>query len=319
LFWAGLHLGFFYAALWSQEPELYAGRHEYAAWAGLSIALADTAARLLATVEHRRIWTSLGLVAVSVALFFHVSLVHAAGETWLQRARDVAAVEQEMKQLLPAVDASTTLYARRFVIQPGFLPYAASVWYDAPLLTGGSLRSFTARGQLDRETYLFDYADSRLFIAMPSLQEHETTRLLWQQPVANVTLPTGAADVNGSYELEEVGGPPADRRLALRATPPATRGAWLSLAFRATATAGDTFRTDVWGNACSFRLHVQGEAGAVAPTIIQRAGNSSEWQDLAVDLTPLAGKAITFFLETGETTDEAGCTGYWTWPRITAD
>jgi hypothetical protein len=244
--------------------------------------------------------------------------VQTADAHWLEHAREVAAVEQDMKRLLPTVDASTTLYARRFVIRPSFLPYATSVWYDVPLLQGGSLQAFTTREQLDRETYLFDYVDESLFIAMPSLQQHEKTRLLWQQPAARVTLPTGAPDVKGSYELDDIGGPPADRRLALRAAPPAARGAWLSLAFHTTVARRETFRTDVWGKTCDFRVHVQDDRGTVAPTIIQRAG-SGEWQAFSVDLTPLAGREVTFFLETGEAADDADCTGYWTWPRVTSD
>jgi hypothetical protein len=223
-----------------------------------------------------------------------------------------------MKQLLPVVDADTTLYARRFVIRPSFLPYAASVWYDVPLLSGGSLQALTARDELDRKTYLFDFVDDRLFIAMPSLQQYAKTRLLWQQPAASATLPTGAPDEEGSYELEEIGGPLADRRLALRATPPASRGAWLALAFHTTVATGDFFRTDVWGDGCDFRLHAQDDAGTVAPTIIQRAGNRRAWQSMAVNLSSLVGKTVTFSLETGEASDETGCNGYWTWPRITS-
>ncbi len=205
LIWLGLHLVFIYFALWSQRPDLFAGRHLYSSWIGVCVAVAGTLAefapgkgsrlktsdrtrpafthrlrtRLPATIRHP---VFVLLLAFLVFLGLQARQVSRAHEGWVIRTGLVREAETQMKDLLPELPLNAVVFAHRFALTPGFLPDTLAVWYDRPEVSGGSLVKFRANEQFRQATndfYVLDYADGRLYNLLPELQETSRATLLW--------------------------------------------------------------------------------------------------------------------------------------------
>ena len=184
-----------------------------------------------------------------------------------------------MKELLPTVDANSTIFAHRFPITPGFLPATFQVWYETTINTavGGGLPQLQHAQQATHDYYVFDYQNGNVVNLMPELQEHEETLFLWAQDgrLEQIT-PSNpgivqAPDVNLN---PVVAGPEGDLRLTI--VPPALETAvtWNSLIYPITPPANSQLQ---------FSLFHQDTEAAFRVRLL---GRGSEWETLLETTIP---------------------------------
>lgn len=281
LLWAALHLGLLYVTVWTQAPELFAGRHLYNAWSAPALALAALAARVTAGRSRQ----ALRVILSALFLFIAASALFTGDNqrAWQQHTAEIAGVEAQMKTLLPNASPETRIYAHRFALQPSFTPYVAAVWYQEPGISGGSLQRLLQQPSLTAETYLFDYADGRLYNLWPELQQYERTIPLWQPD--NIALrEVDTPGARGSYLPAQVAGPTGEERLALELQPPPE--GWLVLTYETTAPKNSALMVELLGVVGStFRLSLSNRSRDVVITIDEEA--SGAWQSVTI---PLAGQ-----------------------------
>ena len=303
--WMVLHLGFVFGALWVQAPALLGGRHLYGAWAGVALALGMVAQVLLERwkkgrargqrSQGRRGRRRAGVPALILSgllaawLIGHVYFAREAEASWLAHAEEVAAVEVQMKAMIPELTPATAVYANTFVLKPAFAPYAVAVWYGKTEVEGGSLNRLREAGAVGPETYLFDYERERLRDVLPGLHDYGATYLLW---------PAGTAP--------QIGGPAGAERLT---TATAGQG-WQTIAVTVTVPAGAGFYTAYYGPS-SGRYRIRALAGGTDSLLA--VGTAEEttagWQEIALSLPRYWSKETTFLLES-----QGG--GVWAQPRL---
>jgi hypothetical protein len=209
LVWLGLHLVFIYWALWTQLPELYAGRHIYQAMIGLVLAIGAS----LDTVVVEKFLTQraqreprkkeetlrslrplrfnqvvLAVVVTAVALY-HVSETRKIQQDWLNNVTEEATARQQLADLFPTISPDNHFFAVRFPIAPQFTRSVVQLWYDTPLeRPGGSLDHLRAVDEADRTFVVLDYADGQVYNLMPELQQHDQTIFLWAKPFSQFWL-----------------------------------------------------------------------------------------------------------------------------------
>jgi hypothetical protein len=238
LVWLALHLVFIYWALWSYQPQFFAGRHLYNGLIGLHFALGALLQDFLqppapARKQARQAVAGAVLVMLLILNARTIGQIHGV---WLEMSSRDREVQRQMQQLMPHVSGETHVFAHRFVTDASYLPATVKVWYDQPLSEpGGSLSRLVEHGRATRHFYLFDYEDGRLINLMPELQEHEQTTFIWnQKPVREVVLPDGqrrSLESTGQTSLV-IAGPAAEQRLALLTPlPPEVGAGWLSLGY----------------------------------------------------------------------------------------
>jgi hypothetical protein len=238
LVWLALHLGFIYWALWSYQPQFFAGRHLYNGLIGLHLALGALLQHFLprSPTAWPKARQAVAGGALVMLLFLNVGAITKMHADWLEMSLRDQEVRQQMQQVMPHVSGQTHVFAHAFVTDASYLPATVQVWYDQPLSEpGGSLSRLVEHGRATRHFYLFDYQDGRLTNLMPELQEHEQTIFIWnQEPVREVVWPDGqrrSLESTGRPSLV-IAGPADERRLALL-TPlaPEVREGWLSLGY----------------------------------------------------------------------------------------
>ncbi|RMG99578.1 MAG: hypothetical protein D6706_05255, partial [Chloroflexi bacterium] len=169
LTWLALHAAFIYWALWSQKPELFAGRHLYNASVGLVWALGWVIDAWLKrpfsppALSPNRQRAILLLVLIPL-LWTHIRITRNTQLGWLADTQEDARVEAQMKAILPSVNDKTHIFANRFVMKPTFLPAVARVWYNYPLPNpAGAIETLKKHGRADRNYYVFDYDGETLY------------------------------------------------------------------------------------------------------------------------------------------------------------
>jgi hypothetical protein len=312
LLWAGLHLLFVYVALWVQRPELFAGRHLYAAGAGLVFALATHVPRQLS----RGVQSVLAL-ALLLWLGLQARQITADHRAWLAHTQDVARAEAQLREMLPQATATTRIFAHRFVLVPAFAPYAAAVWYGEPEIEGGSLQLFKAAVWLAPSDYFLDFEGGRLTNLMPELQEAERTRLLWQPEVRLGALKEGAGGDAGEAHVENdiVAGPAHDRRLATGVELGTRDSATLSYSLPE-IPAGATLAVAFWGEP-GLRY-----TAVLAPgkrTLLGEGEMIGEvgWQEMTVTLPETLQPPARLQLTVWSQARTAPGWGFWAIPRVT--
>jgi hypothetical protein len=306
LLWAGLHLAFVYLALWVQEPALFAGRHLYAAGAGLVFALATLVPARLSRAAQ------LALVA-ALLLWLALQARHIAADhrAWLAHTQEVAHARAQLRAILPEATAETRIFANRFVLKPAFAPYAAAVWYAQPAVDGGSLQLFKAEEWLGPDDYLLDYEDGTLTNLLPELQEADRTRLLWQP---QLRLSAAGAD-EPQIDTGVVAGPLGDRRLAVGIQPAGRASVTLSYTLpenlpRATLTVA------FWGEP---GLRYAALLANDQPILLGEGETTADqgWHEMVLELPQTLNPPLRLQLTLSPREGASPGWGYWTIPRIT--
>lgn len=348
LAWATMHLAFIYWALWSQKPELYAGRHLYNAWIGLTLALGSS----VDSLGRRELLASSGqgahswrLRASALKLYapWLILLAYLMGSmgitrhhqgTWLADTQEETAVRGQLQALLPTVTDRTHLFATRFPITPRFLRSVVQVWYgrDQPFHAPfGPLTALRAAPIITPDYYLLDYeADGTLYNLAPEFQTSDRSQLLWRETPTVFTFrnadTTQQEEEAAPYELPLVIGAEGDRRLAIEVIPPTTGEDWLALAYTVTPPAGNSLRLGVHRAAgvdgraqgeMRFRVRlVAGTEEEVAYEVALGAADGG-WETAVIPLDAYTGQSLTIRLELAGTAT-GDDTGYWVNPMIGA-
>ncbi|MCA9935441.1 MAG: hypothetical protein H6662_02670 [Ardenticatenaceae bacterium] len=321
LAWAALHLAFIYAALWSQKPELYAGRHIYQAWMGLLLAVAGSWSRVTgygSRVTGRRSLATGYWLLVAVYCLLTVPTVHDEQAQWMADTDEETAVRTQMQAFLP--DATGLhLFAYRFPITPHFLRSVMQVWYDRdePLPQPyGPLDRLQAYGEATSDFYLLDWDGSQIINLAPEWQAAPRTLFVWSHPqsVAWVDESGGETAVEQTQHLS-VAGPDDDRRLAVKMEPPQS-GLWLSQAYTLSVPDGAVLATAVRATDHTnihFRLRLMTENSAETLFDTTITAGDETWHEVQIQLAAYAQPA-TFRLEI-----QGDGIGYWADPRLTIE
>lgn len=322
LFWAVSHLAFIYLALWSQKPELLAGRHLYNAYFGLVLAIMSGLPRVAAKIKEPLRQTAV-LLLLAVLLATHAIAIRETHNRWYAFTREDLAVRTQMKQLLPTVTESTHIFAYRFPITPNFLHAVSEIWYDRKIADfGGPLDALEQYGQADPTYYVFDYADGRLYNLMPELQKSRETHFIWHvPPVATIRqseefVRGTQAFVDGgtvfSQKLVErisdpppvtIAGPATDRRIAVTAVGAPTLN-WSALAYTVTVPLNSQLEFGILQSTPTpaseqpqiFRVWLIPKEGA--PILLHSTTNPSEnWQDVTIPMQAYSDQTVELRFE----------------------
>ncbi|MCB8942674.1 MAG: hypothetical protein H6658_02745 [Ardenticatenaceae bacterium] len=336
LTWLLLHLGFIYFALWTQKPELFAGRHIYQAGLGLVWALA--AGVDWARGEGRRAKSdgrgakgergrkkspllsraSTTLLLVTAVILYHLPIIHNTQTSWLARAERYRSAEAQVKALLPSVNANTTIFAHRFPITPSFLPATFQVWYGTTINTavGGGLPQLQQAGRATRDYYLFDYQDETVVNLMPELQEHEETVFLWAEDgrLEQISPHNETTQTPDNAPTLAVAGPADDLRVSVLPPELETADTWNSLIYPVTVPTDSQLQFSLFATAAdaAFRVRILG-MGSEWETVLETAvPTPNQWTDITIPLRDYGGQSVIIRLES--TKD-----GIWGNPRLTRD
>ncbi len=338
LAWLLLHLTFIYWALWTQLPELYAGRHIYQGMIGLVLAIGASLETVLqenfspqrARRSRREKEKSLRsprsprlnqlvlLVIVTAVSLHHINQTRNTQQQWLDNVTEEAIARQQLAQLYPSISPDNHFFSVRFPIAPQFTRSVVQLWYDTPLeRPGGSLDHLRATGQADRSTVVLDYADGQVYNLMPELQEHDKTIFLWAQQSQRTWIEadgteTAVSDPDTSLPIVAAQN---GSQLAIKMTP--QNGRWLSHSVIATIPPNGELNTAILPRpGLRYRLRLRTSEGEEVVLLDTNEGEAQNWQPVAVSLADYAGTAVTLRFEVwGENAAET-VSGYWANPRL---
>ena len=341
LAWLLLHLAFIYLALWTQLPELYAGRHVYQGAIGLVLAIGATLQMVLANYAlpknrrsarkkreetQRRLqpqqWVQIMAVVLATAVsLHHLHQIDLTQIQWLNNAIEEENAREQLAELFPTISPDNHFFSVRFPIAPQFTRAVVQLWYDTSLeRPGGALPQLRAADPITRDFVVLDYNNGQVYNLMPELQLHDETIFLWKEraqqvwldetgteisvPEPDATLPIVAAE-NGS-------------QLAIKLTP--ANGRWLSHKIRLEIPPNSVLETAVLPQpGVSYRLRLQTADGEQQIVFEQSGDAAQEWQPISVPLAEYAGSTLTLRFEVlGENlAEDSGA--YWANPRLGID
>lgn len=335
LVWLALHLAFIYWALWSQLPNLYAGRHIYQGMIGLVLAIGASLAPLLHTnispqsaqKNNKKTLRSLRplrfkeivvLVVITAVLLHHINNAQDNQRAWLNNVTEEANARQQLAELFPSITPENHFFSVRFPIAPQFTRSVAQLWYDTPLeRPGGSLDHLRTFGQADRSFVVLDYVDGQLYDLMPELRQHDKTIFLWAKSaeLAWIGQDGGETAVPNPEQSLPVVTAQNGSQLALKMTP--ENGRWLSYSTQIFLPANSALQTAVLPQpGLRYRIRLQTRGGEEHILLDVADGQAQTWQMVNIPLDLFADSTVMLRLEVfGENLGE-NSSGYWANPRV---
>ncbi len=341
LVWLGLHLMFIYWALWSQLPELYAGRHIYQAMIGLVLAIGAS----LDTVVVEKFLTQraqreprkkeetlrslrplrfnqivLAVIVTAVALY-HASHTRKIQQDWLNNVTEEAVARQQLKAMFPTISPDDHFFAVRFPIAPQFTRSVVQLWYDTPLeRPGGGLDHLRAVNEADRTFVVLDYANGQVYNLMPELQQHDQTIFLWAKPLVQFWLEADGQET--AVPQPETTLPVVEaqngRQLAVKMTP--ENGRWLVYSTTVVVPENSMLQTAVLPQpGLRYRLRLIPLSGDVVTLFDSATGEANNWQPVELPLEMYGETAVTLRFEVMGENATADVVGYWGNPRLAVD
>ncbi len=332
LLWAALHLAFIYVALWTQKPELYAGRHIYNALPGVVLAIGAgvqqglaVSRKPLAVSRKRPLLTTHYSLSTFTSLLLIAFLIYQGVVTqrnqavWLADVTEDQSIEQPMREMMPTVTTNTHVFANRLPITPKFLRSVVYVWYGImPPNPGGPLDKLLKDGEATRDYYVFDYEDGPLFNLMPELQQHDQTFLLLAQPITHeVHSHARVSPVSTEISTITVAGPANARRLSLQMNPPANADVWAAQSYMTAVPANSTLAFGILP-AAGLQYRVLIEQNDSSEIVWEStAGTAGTWQDVEIGLQDWGETAVIIRLEANYIGEGNPPAAYFSNPRIT--
>ena len=344
LVWLLLHLIFIYWALWSQLPELYAGRHIYQGMIGLVLAIGasleavlrenflkqrtqsgprkkeKTLRSLTHFMRSLRLKIILLVIVTAVSLH-HLNQVRNSQQQWLNNVTQQAIARQQLAELFPTISPDNHFFSVRFPIAPKFTRNVVQLWYDTPLARpGGSLDHLREVSRASRDFVVLDYADGQIYNLMPELQEHDVTIFLWNQPSRQVWLngdgsETAVAQPDNTLPIVTAQN---GSQLALKMTP--ENGRWLSHAIVLPISTNNQLQTAVLPQpGLRYRIRLQTSGSEAATLYDSTGGTAQHWQPVTLPLDAYAGTAVTLTFEIWGGNRAENSSGSWANPRLVID
>lgn len=348
LTWMALHLIFIYFALWTQKPELFAGRHIYQAGLGLvwSIgALVDKWQKRWAMDKKsetkrgkrrekrekrqissfpsshsfaRLLFYFLPLLLLAAVYLYQLPIINNTQRSWLERAERYRQAEMQVKEIVPTVDANTTVFANRFPITPSFLPATFQVWYETTINTtlGGGIPQLQAAGRATQAYYLFDYQDGNVVNLMPELQAHEETLFLWAQngQLEQITPSHQINQLPDANLSPVVAGPENDLRVSIVPTSTETADIWNSIIYPISIPTNSQLQFSLFAQdtETTFRIRIGSDGSEEELLSATSLPTLKQWADFTIPLRDYWGQSVEIRLES--TKD-----GFWGNPRLVID
>ncbi|WP_420627595.1 hypothetical protein [Candidatus Leptofilum sp.] len=333
LAWLLLHLAFIYLALWTQLPELYAGRHIYQGIIGLILAIGATFEMILAhffslrrtqrkekKMNQSRWVMGMAVVMVTAVSLYHLSHIRQIQQKWLANVTEEAEARAQLAELFPTISSDDHFFAVRFPIAPQFTRTVVQLWYDTPLeRPGGTLSQLRLTDRADPTFKVLDYQDGQVYNLMPSLQQYEETIFLWTQAGQQVW-----RDEDGSETA--VSDPAAVTSLAVYRAPNGSQLAlsmkpqnnwWLSHKIDLTLPGNSELHTAVLPTpGLQYRIRLVTSSGE--EQILYESGDAvgTGWQPVKIPLALFSDTAVSLYFELfGENLAE-DATAYWANPRL---
>lgn len=328
LLWTGLQLGFILTALWNYRPELFDSRHLYGAWAGLCI-LFGGLLYSLREINRVRYWISrqriiyLGgsTAMLSLFLIFQLMILRSEQKALLGHARLVERSEQQLKEILPEPDSHNRLFANRFILTPPYLPPVASVWFDMPNLTGGSLDALKNKQIVNYQDYVFDYENGVLYNLMPELQQSKRTVFLWRESPVSANLLYEKSKrllYSEEIELDKVLEGFGENRFGI-ALQPAEVG-WTSIRYAANIPIESRLAFGLFPRSKqAYRVRVIGDEGKSRILYsLEATTDAAEWLDIDLPLADYEGQDVDIYFEY-RPGFPLEAQGFWANPRFIID
>ncbi|MAT97099.1 MAG: hypothetical protein CL608_08155 [Anaerolineaceae bacterium] len=341
LVWLLLHLLFIYWALWTQLPNLYAGRHIYQGMIGLVLAIGASLEMVLRedfsprrarrsrreeekslfSLRSPRLNQIIVLVMVTAVSLHHINQTQNTQQVWLNNVTEEARVRQQLAELFPNISPDNHFFAVRFPIAPQFTRSAVQLWYDTPLeRPGGSLDHLFAWGRANPDFVVLDYADGQVYNLMPELQEHDETIFLWAQQSRRFWIEangeeTAVPDPDTSLPIVETQN---GSQLAIKMTP--QNGRWLSHRVLPTIPPNSELHTAILPRSgLRYRLRLHTLEGEEVTLLETGEGEVEKWQPVVITLEEYAGTAVTLRFEIWGEGAAEDVSGYWANPRLVVD
>lgn len=316
LVWLLAHLFFIYWALWSQLPNLYAGRHIYQGGIGLALAIGATIEILILNAKGQRgkgvkegKWVQtrenqvamVVLVLLTAVTLHHIRQTREAQQSWLANVTEEEVAKAQLLKLLPTLTPESHIFSYRFPITPDFTRSVAQLWYDVPLTRpGGSIKHLAAHGRATPDFIVLDYENGQVYNLMPELQQFAETIFLWAaDDGSEVTVASGS---NGN-------------QLAISQTP--TVGNWIATTYLVDVPEGAALHTAVLAQpGIAYRLSLEDEQLFEQAPLPE--GAPAVWVEVALPLATFVGQEIEVRLEATAVT-ETEALAYWANPRLVVE
>ena len=341
LVWLLLHLAFIYWALWTQLPNLYAGRHIYQGMIGLVLAIGASLEMVLREnfspqrTQRAQRFSIFSLrasrplrfnqivltVIVTAVSLHHINQTRNMQQVWLNNVTEEAEARQQLMALFPSISPDNHFFAVRFPIAPQFTRSVVQLWYDTPLeRPGGSLDHLFAWGRANRDFVVLDYADGQVYNLMPELQQYDETIFLWAQESQRFWITeeggeTAVPDPDTSLPIVQAQN---GSQLSIKMTP--QNGRWLSHRVLPTIPPNSELHTAILPRpGLRYRLRLRTLEGEELILLGTSEGEVEKWQPVVISLEDYAGTAVTLRFEIWAENVAEGVSGYWANPRLVVD
>ncbi|WP_420643828.1 hypothetical protein [Candidatus Leptofilum sp.] len=336
LAWLFLHLAFIYLALWTQLPELYAGRHIYQGILGLVLAIGATFEMSLAwfsssrKMQRTRRKTQralrpqqwgivLAVAAVTAVSVHHFSQIRQTQQEWLENVAEEAAARTQLAELFPTITPDSHFFAVRFPISPNFTRTVVQLWYDTSLeRPGGSLSHLGSVGRADPTFVVLDYQDGELYNLMPSLQQYEETIFLWTEAGELTWLDEDGEETAVSEAPTSnlsVYHNPASSQLALSMKP--QNDLWLSHRIELSLPVNSELQTAILTTlGTHYRVRLVTSSGEEQILYESSGEGGTVWQPVEIPLGLYSDTAVSLYFEVRGENLADDATAYWANPRL---
>lgn len=331
LVWWGVGCAFIYIVIWRDFGA--SNRYLYVPWAGLAVALgaAMVAAPGGGSVAPARQWAIRAVTGLALAAFVLLQGSHAREmqSLWQGYVDETGTARAQLLAAYPRIHPDTHFFAYRLPPVPDYIQSMASVWYGIPLNGfGGSWERLLKYGRATEHFYILDVDDGQLSNVYPELQAYRDTAFIWDAaPIMEIRGHNGGILPldPGAFALDQIVGPPAERRLGLFMHPPAPSDGWASATYPVTVPQGSSLALGTfkeWGgidgeDGLSFRVNFLPDAGG-SITIFQESIDSPtpDWQRHEVDMSDYWGQTGRMQLQVSANGNLIHDHGYWMIPRF---
>ncbi len=247
-----------------------------------------------------------------------LGIVRTEQEALLGHAMLVEESEQQLDEILSQPNQGTRLYATRFLLTPPYLPPVASVWFDIPDLTGGSLVALKYNRDVSNQDYVLDYEDGILYNLMPELQQSKRTIFLWRESPASARLlyeNKSRVLEDEEVEFDQILGVAGNNRFGIAVQ--AAEAGWVSLQYDVNIPIESQLAFGLFPHSQqSYRVRaVDGEGESRLLYSLDAKTEAADWLDVYLPLERYEGQDVEFYFDfqAGRSLEAQG---FWANPRL---
>jgi hypothetical protein len=331
IMWTAALLLFLYIVEWLFSGNI-SHRYLYLPWLGISLFAGGLADQLHRKYPSKQVVQIIAFLTLAAIFLIQTPLSRQRQQQWQNDAAITDHNAAQIKQLVPEIDEHTHFFAYDMPPVTDYIQSMAAVWYDTRLNSrGGAWKRLMTSGFANPNDWLFNYEDGLVYNAMPELQDHEETIFIWQEnPAAEITHLDGTSlPLNtGDYELNQIIGPPGQKRFGFFVHPPAPGDGWSSLTYTTTVP----YNSDLifgmrkeWGqvngeDGMTFRVNIVDNADG-QHTIYQTSLDTITeiWTEPSLPMDDFWGQTVLLQFQVHANGNLLHDHGYWANPRFVVD